>query len=48
MQNKVWILAFVLMVVTLGFGLVIPIIPFYMESLEPEVQSWVSWWHATP
>jgi DHA1 family multidrug resistance protein-like MFS transporter len=33
MQRKVWILAFVLTVVTLGFGLVIPIIPFYMESL---------------
>jgi DHA1 family multidrug resistance protein-like MFS transporter len=32
-QRRIWILAFILMVVTLGFGLVIPIIPFYMESM---------------
>jgi MFS transporter, DHA1 family, multidrug resistance protein len=32
-NRNVLILAFVLVVVTLGFGLVIPIIPFYMESM---------------
>jgi len=32
-NRNVYILAFVLMVVTLGFGVVIPIIPFYMENL---------------
>jgi DHA1 family multidrug resistance protein-like MFS transporter len=32
-NRNVLILSFVLVVVTLGFGLVIPIIPFYMESM---------------
>jgi len=32
-RTQVYILAFTLLVVMLGYGLVIPIIPFYMESL---------------
>ncbi len=32
-RGNLYILAFVLVVVTLGYGVVIPIIPFYMESL---------------
>jgi DHA1 family multidrug resistance protein-like MFS transporter len=32
-KKNLFILAFAMVVVTLGFGLVIPIIPFYMESM---------------
>ena len=32
-RKNLFILSFTLVVVTLGFGVVIPIIPFYMESL---------------
>jgi DHA1 family multidrug resistance protein-like MFS transporter len=32
-RNNLFILAFTLVVVTLGFGVVMPIIPFYMEQL---------------
>ena len=33
MNRRVWILSFALVVVTLGFGMVIPIFPFYIEKL---------------
>jgi DHA1 family multidrug resistance protein-like MFS transporter len=32
-RNQILILSFILVVVTLGFGLVIPIFPFYIEEL---------------
>jgi DHA1 family multidrug resistance protein-like MFS transporter len=32
-QNKIWILSFAMIVVMLGFGMVIPIFPFYIEHL---------------
>ncbi len=32
-RKNLFILSFTLVVVTLGFGVVIPIIPFYMENL---------------
>ena len=32
-QSKVWILSFAMIVVMLGFGMVIPIFPFYIEYL---------------